>query len=69
MSELSRGERLQIMLSPEELEVIDSWRFNARMPSRAAAIRELIKRGLASNGFDVAEAGQKSRDFGIVEGQ
>jgi hypothetical protein len=33
---LSRGERLQIMLSPEELEAVDDFRFKQRMPSRAA---------------------------------
>ena len=35
---LSRGERLQIMLSPEELAVVDDFRFKKRMPSRAAAV-------------------------------
>jgi hypothetical protein len=67
VSELSRGERLQIMLNPEELNVIDTWRFNTRMPSRAAAIRELIKRGLAADGFESAEHGMKSGDFGITD--
>ncbi len=68
MADLSRGERLQIMLSPKELEIIDDWRFEARMPSRAAAIRELLRRGLKAEGFDIAEAGSKSSDFGIVDG-
>lgn len=45
-----REQRLQIMLTPEELEALDTWRFNARMPSRAAAIRELLRRGLAAEG-------------------
>jgi hypothetical protein len=36
-----RGERLQIMLSPEELTLIDDFRFAKRMPSRAATVREL----------------------------
>jgi hypothetical protein len=67
MSELSRGERLQIMLSPEELEVIDNWRFETRMPSRAAAIRELLRRGLRASGFDIAEQGAKSSDFSVVD--
>ena len=43
---LTRGERLQIMLSPEELAVVDDFRFKQRMPSRAAAVRELFKLGL-----------------------
>jgi hypothetical protein len=35
-----RGERLQIMLSPEELSMVDDFRFQHRMPTRAAAVRE-----------------------------
>jgi hypothetical protein len=62
-----RGERLQIMLSPEELTVLDDFRFKLRMPSRAAAIRELLKRGLASEGFDQAAFGAKSSEFGVTE--
>jgi hypothetical protein len=67
MSELARGERLQIMLASDELEALDSWRFERRMPSRAAAVRELLKRGLAAEGFAVAESGSKSRDFGMLD--
>jgi hypothetical protein len=66
MNDLTRGERLQIMLTPEELEALDSWRFQRRMPSRAAAVRELLKRGLAAEGFDSADGGRKSRDFGVT---
>jgi len=68
MTALTRGERLQIMLTGKELEALDTWRFSARMPSRAAAIRELLKRGLASEGFATADSQLKSRDFGIAEG-
>jgi hypothetical protein len=67
MGELSRGERLQIMLSPSELRIIDTWRFMKRMPSRASAIRELLKRGLAAEGFAEAEEGQKSKDFSVLK--
>jgi hypothetical protein len=63
MSEL-RGERLQVMLSPEELAAIDDFRFKHRMPTRAAAVRELLKLGLAAIGSD-AGAGVKSSDFGV----
>ncbi len=55
MNDLMRGERLQIMLTREEIEALDTWRFQRRMPSRAAAIRELLKRGLAAEGFDQAQ--------------
>jgi hypothetical protein len=66
MTNLTRGERLQIMLSPEEIEALDNWRFKKRMPSRAAAVRELLKRGLIAEGFDLAESGGKSGDFGVT---
>jgi hypothetical protein len=64
----NRGERLQIMLSGEELTVLDDFRFKKRMPSRAAAIRELLKRGLASEGWEAAAFGAKSEDFGVTGG-
>lgn len=69
MSDLSRGERLQIMLSKEEVEALDNWRFEKRMPSRASAVRELLKRGLTSEGFAVASQGSKSQDFGMLDGE
>jgi hypothetical protein len=66
MGTLERGERLQIMLTLEELELLDSWRFARRMPSRAASVRELLKRGLASEGFARAELGKSSGEFGVL---
>jgi hypothetical protein len=65
--DLTRGERLQIMLSPEELEAVDDFRFKQRMPSRAAAMRELFRLGLAAVGLKPAEAGVKSGSFGVFE--
>jgi hypothetical protein len=67
MDELTRGERLQIMLTAEELTAVDDWRFKRRMPSRAAAVRELLKRGLAAEGFDLADQRSKSSDYGVVD--
>jgi hypothetical protein len=66
MGELTRGERLQIMLTDAELKALDDWRFGKRMPSRASAIRELLKRGLAAEGFSAALASEKSKQFGVV---
>jgi hypothetical protein len=66
MSEIERDIRLQIMLSPEEMRALEDWRFSRRMPSRASAIRELLKRGLAADGFLLARDGSKSTDFGIT---
>jgi hypothetical protein len=66
MSDRSRAERLQIMLSEDELIVLDDFRFKKRMPSRAAAVRELMKRGLAAEGFVTAPIGAKSSEYGVV---
>jgi hypothetical protein len=66
MNDLTRGERLQIMLTKEELEALDNWRFSRRMPSRAAAIREILKRGLSAEGFGAANGGSRSKDFGVT---
>ncbi|MFC5422095.1 hypothetical protein ACFPOB_21255 [Bosea eneae] len=69
MSELERGERLQIMLSAEELRAVENWRFDKRMPSRAAAVRELLRRGLLAEGFTVAAEGARSGSFGVLDGE
>jgi len=66
MPDRLRGERLQIMLSPEEVTVLDDFRFKKRMPSRASAVRELLKRGLAAEGFTIAAYGSKSSEYGVV---
>ena len=66
MAGLGRVERLQIMLSESELVALDDWRFARRMPSRAAAIRELLKRGLAGEGFKLADKQTKSKQFGVI---
>jgi hypothetical protein len=60
----ARGERLQVMLSPEELAALDDFRFKHRMPTRAAAIRELLKLGLSVAVVD-GGAGVKSSDYGV----
>ena len=64
---LQREERLQIMLSPEELEAVDTFRFEHRMPSRAAAVRELFRLGLATTGKLVGNSGVKSSDYGVLK--
>ena len=60
-----RDERLQIMLTPEELRTIDDFRFRHRMPTRAAAVRELLKMGLAAQGID--GDGSKSSYYGVFD--
>jgi hypothetical protein len=67
MAALERPDRLQVMLSPEEFTALDNWRFEKRMPSRAAAVRELLRRGLAAEGFLTADKSNHSSDFGLLE--
>lgn len=65
MVERARDGRLQIMLDDDELSAIDDWRFQMRMPSRAAAVRELLRLGLAAVG-ETAENGIQSKEFGVL---
>ena len=66
-SGLTREERLQIMLSPKELEAVDNFRFLHRMPSRAAAVRELLRHGIANVGAVFDNAGIASGDYGVLK--
>ena len=60
--------RLQVMLSAEELEALDNFRFEKRMPSRASAIREILRRGLGADGFSQANSNSPSKAFGVLKG-
>ena len=66
MNREERDVRLQIMLQLQELRAIEEWRFTKRMPSRASAVRELLRRGLAAEGFNIAPDGKQSGDFGVT---
>ena len=61
---MTRGHRLQIMLTPQEVKKVDDWRFMRRMPSRAAAVRALLKLGLSPREVDAGRAGFESQDGG-----
>jgi hypothetical protein len=43
-----RDRRLQVMLTPEEFAALSDFQFQQRIPSRSAAIRELLRLGLIS---------------------
>jgi metal-responsive CopG/Arc/MetJ family transcriptional regulator len=64
---LAREERLQIMLSPDELRAVDTFRFKHRMPSRAAAVRELLRHGLLSVGEALENMGVRSGEYGVLK--
>ena len=67
MNGLSRETRLQIMLSEEELEAIDDWRFKHRMPSRAAAIRNLLNMALKVQKETEHSKPLRSQDYGLLD--
>jgi hypothetical protein len=50
----TRAFRLPVILPAEEMKALEDFRFEHRMPSRAATVRELMRRGLQA-----VEAGQK----------
>ena len=65
-NDLQRGERLQIMLDADELKVLDDFRYAHRMPSRAAAIRELLRRGLGDGSESKDLTGLRSGEIGVL---
>ena len=62
-----REERLQIMLAPDELTALDNFRYEHRMPSRAAAVRELFRLGLSAAETGIAPSGAKSSAYGVLD--
>ncbi|HOP18645.1 MAG TPA: hypothetical protein PK585_01080 [Amphiplicatus sp.] len=65
---LKRTTKLQLMLDDMELKAIDDWRFAHRMPTRAAALRELLRRGLLADEFfdEPPTEEATTRDFSVV---
>ena len=67
MAGLSRETRLQIMLNEDELAAIDNWRFEQRMPSRAAAIRQLLNIALRAQPQARGTKPLRSQDYGLLD--
>jgi len=61
-----RETRLQVMLTEDELAALDDFRFRQRMPSRAAAIRDLLRRGLGVEHGVAVGRGSRSKNFGVM---
>ena len=55
------------MLDDNELAAIDDWRFKRRMPSRASAIRDLLRLGLKAAPGTANDRAMRSEDFGVIE--
>jgi hypothetical protein len=65
MSGLSRETRLQVMLDDAELAAIDDYRFQNRIPSRAAAVRQLIRLGMQTLGVQPNHR-MRSGEYGVL---
>jgi hypothetical protein len=61
-----RERRLQIMVSPEEFVAISDFQFEQHIPSRSAAVRELLRLGLSSRKRLGRKRRKKSTDFGVL---
>lgn len=62
-----RSERLQILLAPPELEAIDDWRYDHRIPTRAAAIRELLRRGLNTEDQEAPANNADTTQYSVID--
>jgi hypothetical protein len=57
--------RISVMLSNAEWSVIENFRLTHRLPTRAAAVRELLKFGLASS-MPPSATGVKSSLYSVI---
>jgi hypothetical protein len=58
--------KIQIMVSVDELEAIENFRFRHRIPTRPIAVRELLRLGLTSGKTIAPEGRKKSSKFRVV---
>ena len=58
MSRANKVARVVVVLSHDDLKAVDDFRFRHRIPSRAAAVRQILKLGLAAGG-DVSANAEK----------
>ena len=66
MAKDKRAERVQAILSSQELMALEDFRYSQRMPSRTAAAREVLRRGLEAEGFEAAAFSIKSKGFEVI---
>lgn len=62
-----RTERLQIMLANVELQAIDDWRYDNRIPTRAAAIRELLRRGMVAEDLEPPQQNAETSEYSVID--
>jgi hypothetical protein len=54
-SQRRRTVRLQVLVTKDELALLEDFRFRVRLPTMAAAVRELLRRGLTSSEVELKE--------------
>lgn len=74
MTSAPKDQRIPFMVTRAELDAIDEWRFANRIPTRAAALRALVRRGLALEeildllrAFDLPEATSEDPNGPLLE--
>jgi hypothetical protein len=61
MQEKRDRECVPVTLTRQELSAIDYYRFERRIPSRAQAVRALLRRGLTVEGVELRSTDERSR--------
>jgi hypothetical protein len=56
--------RIQLMVTPAEVESVDEWMFQHRVRGRSEAIRQLIHRGMECDGDKPEDAQKPGRKRG-----
>jgi hypothetical protein len=59
MQQSGARECVPVMFTKQELAVIDHYRFERRIRTRAQAVRELLRRGLIADGVEMRSADEK----------
>jgi len=67
MKKQRRKEVIQIKFSADEIDAINEWRFKHRLPTFAAAVRELVCRGIESEEMDDPPANQPTETYGVID--
>jgi hypothetical protein len=58
---------LSLPLDSQEYYAMEAWRLKSNLPNRTAAVKDLMRRGLAAEGFKV-DQDQSYRDWTKVAG-
>jgi hypothetical protein len=67
MARGNRGAWVQAVLSSQEWITLEDFRYSQRMPNRTAAARELLRRGLKAEGFEVSAFSAKSKGSMLLD--